>query len=58
MLRPGRLAVSAALLLFSATVLLSAVPAARAQEETGELPPSNFPSDRTPRMHACPVGAS
>ncbi|XP_051204924.1 alpha carbonic anhydrase 7 [Lolium perenne] len=34
MLRPGRLAVSAALLLFSAAVLLSAVPAARAQEET------------------------
>ncbi|KAM0826955.1 hypothetical protein ACQ4PT_068519 [Festuca glaucescens] len=34
MRRPGRLAVSAALLLFSAAVLLSVVPAARAQEET------------------------
>jgi hypothetical protein len=31
------LAVSAALLLFSAAALLSAVPAARAQQETGEL---------------------
>jgi hypothetical protein len=34
-MRSGRLAVSAALL-FSTAVLLSAVPAARAQEETGE----------------------